>query len=64
MVLEVGKAEVIRNFENRSGASKVAIFGLGPMLRLARRAAEQMAGGIRRGGHQSALLQTARSRRP
>lgn len=30
VVLEIGKAEVVRNFSNRPGARKVALFGLGP----------------------------------
>lgn len=37
-VLEVGKAEVIRGYSN-NGGRKVALFGLGNMLRLAREAA-------------------------
>ncbi len=40
-VIEIGKAEVVRNFSN-NGGPKVALFGLGPMLRLAREAAEQL----------------------
>jgi 1-deoxy-D-xylulose-5-phosphate synthase len=43
VVLEIGKAEVIRNFGNQPGARKVALFGLGPMLRMAREAAEELA---------------------
>ncbi len=39
VVVEIGAAEVIRHFSN-SGGRKVAIFGLGPMLTLARNAAE------------------------
>ena len=41
-LLEIGKAEVIRNFSNRGGR-KVAIFGLGNMLSTASQAAEQLA---------------------
>jgi len=42
-VLEIGKAEVIRHFTRGNGARKVAIFGLGPMLRLASEAADRLA---------------------
>jgi 1-deoxy-D-xylulose-5-phosphate synthase len=41
-VIEISKAEVVRHFVN-SGGRKVALFGLGPMLTLARQAAEQLA---------------------
>jgi len=41
-LLEVGKAEVIQNFSN-NGKHKVALFGLGPMNTLARKAAAQLA---------------------
>jgi 1-deoxy-D-xylulose-5-phosphate synthase len=41
-LLEIGKAETIRNFSS-DGKRKVALFGLGPMNRLARMAAEQLA---------------------
>ena len=41
-LLEVGKAEVIQNFSS-NGKRKVALFGLGPMNTLARKAAEQLA---------------------
>jgi 1-deoxy-D-xylulose-5-phosphate synthase len=41
-LLEIGKAEVIQNFSN-NGKHKVALFGLGPMNTLARKAAEQLA---------------------
>src|SRR5438876_1690056 len=41
-VLEIGKAEVIQNFSN-NGGRKVAFFGLGNMLKLARKSAEQLA---------------------
>jgi len=41
-VVEVGKADVIRHFAN-SGGRKVALFGLGPMLTLAKQAAELLA---------------------
>jgi 1-deoxy-D-xylulose-5-phosphate synthase len=41
-LLEIGKAEVIQNFSNR-GARKVALFALGNMMNLARRAATQLA---------------------
>ncbi|MBX3732131.1 MAG: 1-deoxy-D-xylulose-5-phosphate synthase [Verrucomicrobiae bacterium] len=42
-VLEIGKAEVVRHFANLPGSRKVALFGLGPMLRLAREAADHLA---------------------
>ena len=42
VVLDIGKAEVVRNFENHGGR-KIALFGLGNMLPLARAAAEQLA---------------------
>ena len=41
-LLEVGKAEVIQNFSS-NGRQKVALFGLGPMNTLARKAASQLA---------------------
>jgi len=41
-VLEIGKAEVVRHFAG-NGRPKVALFGLGPMLPLARKAAELLA---------------------
>src|SRR5881296_3326731 len=41
-LLEIGKAEVIQNFSNQ-GSRKVALFPLGNMLRLARKAAAQLA---------------------
>jgi 1-deoxy-D-xylulose-5-phosphate synthase len=41
-LLEVGKAEVIQNFSS-DGKRKVALFGLGPMNTLARKAAELVA---------------------
>ncbi len=41
-LLEIGKAEVIQNFSN-SGKRKVALFGLGPMNTLVRRAAAHLA---------------------
>lgn len=40
-VLEMGKAEVIRGYSN-NGGRKVALFGLGNMLRLAKEAAEEL----------------------
>ncbi len=40
-MLEIGKAEVIRSFSN-SGGRKVALFGLGNMLPVARKAAETL----------------------
>src|SRR3989475_4503100 len=40
-LLEIGKAEVIQNFSNQGGR-KVAFFGLGNMLKLARQSAEQL----------------------
>ena len=41
-LLEIGKAEVIQNFSS-SGKHKIALFGLGPMNTLARKAAAQLA---------------------
>ena len=41
-LLEIGKAEVIQNFAS-SGKRKIALFGLGPMNTLARKAAAQLA---------------------
>jgi 1-deoxy-D-xylulose-5-phosphate synthase len=40
-LLEIGKAEVIQNFTQNGGA-KIAIFGLGNMMKLARQAAAQL----------------------
>jgi 1-deoxy-D-xylulose-5-phosphate synthase len=43
-LLEVGKAEIIRNFSNDAAKRhKVALFGLGPMCTIARQAAVQLA---------------------
>ncbi len=42
-VLEIGKAEVVQNFSH-SGGKKVAIFGLGNMMKLAREAAKRLGG--------------------
>jgi len=41
-LLEIGKAEVIQNFSN-TGGQKVTLFALGNMMRLARKAAKQLA---------------------
>ena len=41
-LLEIGKAEVIQNFSS-NGKRKVALFGLGPMNAIARKAAAQLA---------------------
>jgi len=41
-LIEVGKAEVIQNFSN-NGGRKVAFFGLGNMLKLARKTATELA---------------------
>jgi len=41
-LLEIGKAEVIQNFSS-NGKKKVALFGLGPMCAIARKAAIQLA---------------------
>jgi 1-deoxy-D-xylulose-5-phosphate synthase len=41
-LLEIGKAEVIQNFST-NGKRKVALFGLGPMCAIARKAATQLA---------------------
>jgi 1-deoxy-D-xylulose-5-phosphate synthase len=38
-MLEIGKAEVVENFRN-TGGRKAALFGLGPMMRMARETAE------------------------
>jgi 1-deoxy-D-xylulose-5-phosphate synthase len=40
-LLEVGKAEVVQNF-SKNGKRKVALFGLGPMNTIARKAAQQL----------------------
>ena len=40
-LIPIGKAEIVENFSNR-GKSKVALFGLGPMCAIARKAAEQL----------------------
>jgi 1-deoxy-D-xylulose-5-phosphate synthase len=40
-LLEIGKAEVVQNFSQNGGA-KIAIFGLGNMMKLARQAAIQL----------------------
>src|ERR1043166_8115442 len=42
-LLEIGKAEVIQNFSNK-GKRKVALFGLGNMMKFARKAAEKLGG--------------------
>ena len=41
-MIEIGKAEIVRGFSNHGGR-KVALFGLGSMLPIARQAAEQLA---------------------
>jgi 1-deoxy-D-xylulose-5-phosphate synthase len=41
-LLEIGKAQVVQNFSN-TGKKKVALFGLGPLNSLARKAAAQLA---------------------
>jgi len=41
-LLEVGKAQVVQNFSN-NGKKKAALFGLGPMNTIARKAAAQLA---------------------
>ena len=41
-LLELGKAEIIRNFAN-SGGRKVALFGLGNLLKMAGQAADELA---------------------
>ncbi len=41
-LLEIGKAQVVQNFSN-TGKRKVALFGLGPLNSLARKAAAQLA---------------------
>lgn len=40
-LIEIGQAEIIQNF-SQTGGSKVALFGLGNMLRMARQTAEQL----------------------
>src|SRR6266566_4876332 len=40
-LLEIGQAEVVQNFSN-NGGRKVAFFGLGNMLKLARKSAEEL----------------------
>ena len=40
-MLEIGKAEVVRNFEG-NGKRKVAFLGLGPMFSVAEAAAEEL----------------------
>ena len=40
-LLEIGKAQVVRNF-SQNGGKKVAIFGLGNMMSLARKAADEL----------------------
>jgi 1-deoxy-D-xylulose-5-phosphate synthase len=40
-LLEIGKAQVVRNFSN-TGKRKVALFGLGPLNTMARKAADQL----------------------
>jgi 1-deoxy-D-xylulose-5-phosphate synthase len=42
-LIEIGKAEVIKTFAN-NGGRKVALFGLGNMLKLAKKSAEQLGG--------------------
>jgi len=41
-LLEIGKAQVVQNFSN-NGKKKIALFGLGPLNTLARKAAAQLA---------------------
>ncbi|HVR36029.1 MAG TPA: transketolase C-terminal domain-containing protein, partial [Methylomirabilota bacterium] len=41
VLMEIGKAEIVRSFENTRGA-KVALFGLGNLLPFARQAADQL----------------------
>src|SRR5471030_778524 len=41
-LLEIGKAQVVQNFST-NGKKKVALFGLGPMNTIARKAAQQLA---------------------
>ncbi|HSH95268.1 MAG TPA: 1-deoxy-D-xylulose-5-phosphate synthase, partial [Roseimicrobium sp.] len=50
-LLEIGKAEVIQNFKN-NGGKKVALFGLGNMMAVARQAAVQLAAE----GHDVAII--------
>ena len=40
-LVEIGKAEVVRNFAH-GGGRRVALFGLGPMLAMARQTAQQL----------------------
>ena len=55
-LLEIGKAEVIRNFSS-NGKKKAALFGLGPMCAIARGGGTACGGRLRRGRHQSAVHQ-------
>ncbi len=41
-VVPIGKAVVVENFANTAGSTRVALFGLGPMLTLARAAAVKL----------------------
>jgi 1-deoxy-D-xylulose-5-phosphate synthase len=41
-IIEIGKAEVVQNF-SQNGGKKVALFGLGNMLSVAKKAAEELA---------------------
>ncbi len=43
-LLEVGKAEVIQHFNNKEGARRIAIFGLGNLNSMAMESAQQLAG--------------------
>jgi 1-deoxy-D-xylulose-5-phosphate synthase len=42
-LLEIGKAEVMSNFSNQGGA-KIALFGLGNLLKMAQQTAERLKG--------------------
>ena len=56
-LLEIGKAQVVQNFST-NGKKKVALFGLGPMNTIARKAAAATGGGrLRCRRHQPALHQ-------
>jgi 1-deoxy-D-xylulose-5-phosphate synthase len=50
-LVEIGKAKVVQNFSG-TGGQKVALFGLGPMLGVARKAAEE----LRAAGYDTAVI--------
>jgi 1-deoxy-D-xylulose-5-phosphate synthase len=50
-IIEIGKAEVIQNFSG-GGGRKIALFGLGNMLSMARKVAQELAAS----GHDTAII--------